>query len=202
MPTLSTSFFPSSNAAIILPTGTGAAGTEISYAQLHQHISALQRRLASVGISAGSAVSIVLPNTLEFAVSFLAVAAQRAIAAPLNPAYKQTEFEFFVDDIKSALVIVPRGAVAADTPAVRAARGFGAGVAEVWWDGAKGEVIMDLKVWGKLGGAVKVQEAQVEDVALVLHTSGTTGRPKAVPLTHGNLTRTMGLFHEECNGDW
>ncbi|KAI5857180.1 hypothetical protein BZA05DRAFT_387487 [Tricharina praecox] len=192
MATLSTSFSPSSQTpAIIIPMGTGGAGTEISYAQLQQHISSFQRRLASIGISAHSAVSVALPNTLEFIVSFLAVAAQRAIAAPLNPAYKQAEFEFFIDDIKSKLIIVPRGAVEADAPAVRAARKFGAGVAEIWWDGAKGEVVMDLKVWGGLGGAVQLETAQEEDVALVLHTSGTTGRPKAVPLTHKNLTRTM-----------
>jgi len=195
MPTLSTSFSPSSQApAVILPTGTGAAGTEISYAQLHDHVSSFQRRLASFGISTNAAVSIALPNTLEFIVSFLAVAAQRCIAAPLNPAYKQAEFEFFIDDVKSKLIIVPQGAVAAGAPAVRAARQFGVGVAEVWWDGAKGEVVMDLKFWGSLGGAVEVESAQEEDVALVLHTSGTTGRPKAVPLTHKNLIRTMGLF--------
>ncbi|KAF8545086.1 hypothetical protein BDD12DRAFT_722391 [Trichophaea hybrida] len=192
MATLSKSFSPDSpTPAIIIPTGSGGAGTTISYAHLHNLIGNFQRRLASFGISAHSAVSIALPNNLEFIVSFLAVAAQRSIAAPLNPAYKQAEFEFYIDDIKSVLVIVPRGAVRADAPAVRAAAKFGAGVAEVWWDAAKREVEVEFVVQGKLKGNVDVVTAQAEDVALVLHTSGTTGRPKAVPLTHRNLTRTM-----------
>jgi len=54
-------------------------------------------------------------------------------------------------------------------------------------------VVLDVKEEGKLAnkGGKPVEQAQPEDVALVLHTSGTTGRPKAVPLTHRNLTRTM-----------
>jgi acyl-CoA synthetase (AMP-forming)/AMP-acid ligase II len=201
MATLSNSFSPDSpSPAVIIPTGTGGAGTTISYAHLHSLISNFQRRLAFFGISAHSAVSIALPNNLEFIVSFLAVAAQRSIAAPLNPTYKQAEFEFYIDDIKSALVIVPLGAVKADAPAVRAAAKFGAGVAEVWWDAAKGEVQVELVVQGKLKGDAGLVTAQSEDVALVLHTSGTTGRPKAVPLSHRNLTRTMGMFCAVCLG--
>lgn len=54
-------------------------------------------------------------------------------------------------------------------------------------------MVLDVKDEGKLKGkSSKVETAQPEDIALVLHTSGTTGRPKAVPLTHRNLTRTMG----------
>lgn len=197
MPTLSASFSTvASSAAIIVPSSQQSQQSlTVSYAALHGLVSNFQQQLAGIGITMHSAVSIALPNNLEFIVSFLAVAAQRAVACPLNPAYKQPEFEFYIDDIKSGLVIVPRGAVAGDAPAVRAARGFGVGIAEAWWDENLGELVFELKERGALkaeGRALGgVEKAQEEDVALVLHTSGTTGRPKAVPLTHRNLTRAM-----------
>lgn len=189
MATLSSEISATSAApAVIIPT----YDLTLSYAQLTKAIRTFQASLAAVGITAQSAVSIALPNTLEFIVSFLAVGAQRSIAAPLNPNYKQGEFEFYIDDLKSKLIIVPPGAVKADAPAVRAARKFGAAVAEVHWDGKKGEVVLDLKENNKLDVKnVELVQAQPDDIALVLHTSGTTGRPKAVPLTHRNLTRTM-----------
>jgi acyl-CoA synthetase (AMP-forming)/AMP-acid ligase II len=191
--TLSNSFCPKSQSeAVIVPND--AAGLTISYEHLNRLIVGFQERLASFGINAGSAVSIALPNNLEFIVSFLGVAAQRSIAAPLNPAYKQSEFEFYIDDIKSALVIVPRGAVKANAPAVRAAARYGAAVAETWWCPRQDKIALELLVPGNLKGSAPVVTAEPDDVALVLHTSGTTGRPKAVPLTHRNLTRTMGML--------
>ena len=109
----------------------------------------------------------------------------------MNPAYKQAEFEFYIDDLRSALALVPKDAFVQDAPAVRAARRYNAAIAECYWDGNK--VVLDVKDPGKLLGMgnQKIECAQPDDTALVLHTSGTTGRPKAVPLTHRNLTRTM-----------
>lgn len=77
---------------------------------------------------------------------------------------------------------MPRGAVKADAEVVRAARRFGAGIAEVWVDG-RGDVQVELVEEGKVrkeGNGRVIETAREEDVALVLHTSGTTGRPKAV----------------------
>ena len=73
---------------------------------------------------------------------------------------------------------------------MRAARKFGAGIAELIFD--HGEPQLKIIERGRhLKGRQDVLKAEINDIALVLHTSGTTGRPKAVPLTHRNLTRTM-----------
>ncbi|SPN97524.1 probable long-chain-fatty-acid CoA ligase [Cephalotrichum gorgonifer] len=167
-----------SSTAVIVPSKP--TPVTITYNRLVADVSTFQAKLAALGIKTGAPVSIALANSYEFIVSFLATAWQRAIAAPLNQAYKQDEFEFYIDDVKSALILVPRGAVAANAPAVRAARRFKAAIAECYWDGTKGEVVLDVKDRGLLKGPVAVQEAQPDDVALVLHTSGTTSRPKVV----------------------
>ncbi|KAF7940925.1 uncharacterized protein EAE97_007110 [Botrytis byssoidea] len=174
--------------AIIVP---GKQPLTITYKQLTAEISSFQKKLAKLGVTPQAAVSIALPNTYEFIIAFLAASWQRGIAAPLNSAYKQEEFEFYIDDLSSAVALVPKDSFQKDGPAVRAARKYNAAIAECYWNGS--EVVLDVKDEGKLkgNGNQKVEQAQPDDVALVLHTSGTTGRPKAVPLTHRNLTTTM-----------
>ncbi|KAI1629787.1 hypothetical protein EDD37DRAFT_655602 [Exophiala viscosa] len=188
--TLSTSFSETSSAtAIIVPSEHDAL--HVSYSQLTRDILEFQSKLAQLGIKHADAVSIALPNSYEFIVAFLATSYQRAIAAPLNPAYKQSEFEFYIEDLSSSVILIPRGDYAKDGPAVKAARKFEAAIAECYLDGSR--PVLEIKEKGKLAGiqAQRISQAQPADVALVLHTSGTTGRPKAVPLTHLNLTRTM-----------
>lgn len=187
--TLTNSFQKDSQAtAIIVP---GHPVITISYQRLTADVKSFQHKLAALGVRPEYAVSIALPNSYEFIVAFIAASWQRAIAAPLNPAYKQSEFEFYIDDLSSAVALVPKGSFAQDGAAVRAARKYQAAIAECYYNGR--EVVLDVKEQGKLQGKgnQRVEQAQPDDVALVLHTSGTTGRPKAVPLTHRNLTRTM-----------
>lgn len=152
----------------------------VSYEQLISHVSLFQNKLASLGITPQVAVSIALPNSYPFIVAFLAASWQRAIAAPLNPAYTQDEFEFYIDDLGSRLTLVPRDSFQQNGPAVRAARKYQAAVAECYWNG--NEVVLDVKDAGSLSGEgdQALQTVRPDDIALVLHTSGTTGRPKAV----------------------
>ncbi|EPE05667.1 peroxisomal-coenzyme a synthetase [Ophiostoma piceae UAMH 11346] len=182
----------SASTAVIVPATASSPALDISYLDLVSEVSRYQAKLAALGIGRGAPVSIATVNSYEFIVAFLAAAWQRGIAAPLNPAYKQDEFEFYIEDVKSAIVLVPRGAYAADAPAVRAARKFNAAIAESYWSAERGEVVLDVKESGKLNsGPQPTLWPKPHDVALVLHTSGTTSRPKVVPLTHRNLTVTM-----------
>lgn len=152
----------------------------ISYSQLYTQVLSFKKSLAQIGLNAHDAVSIVLPNSYEFAVAFLAVSWQRAMAAPLNPAYKEDEFEFYIEDIKSVLIILPRGAFMQNNAAVRAARRHEIAMIECFWDGHV--VMLDMKYPGNLTRKDNNMHhlAEPHDIALVLHTSGTTGKPKAV----------------------
>ncbi len=179
MDTLSTTIATTgTRTAIIVPSKSNSL--TISYEQLISNVLTFQKKLAYLGTTPQAAVSIALPNSYEFIVAFLAASWQRAIAAPLNPAYKQDEFEFYIDDLSSAVALVPRGSFQQNGPAVRAARKHQAAIAECYWNG--NEVVLDIKDHGKLSGKgdQAMQNAQPDDIALVLHTSGTTGRPKAV----------------------
>ena len=155
---------------------------EISYQGLLADVNRFQKCLADLGIKPGEAISIATPNSYDFVVAFLAATLQRAIAAPLNPAYKEDEFEFYIKNLGSVLVLVPRGSLEQDSPPVRAAKKNNAAVAECYWDDVKHEVVLHVKAPGALNGRQHrpSQTPVPDDVALVLHTSGTTGRPKAV----------------------
>jgi acyl-CoA synthetase (AMP-forming)/AMP-acid ligase II len=99
--------------------------------------------------------------------------------APLNPAYREEEFAFYLDDLKArALLVENRSA----SPAVAAAQKLGIEIIEL--------SVPDTAPAGYFvlpGATVKPRFAQGDSVALVLHTSGTTSRPKIVPLSHDNL---------------
>jgi oxalate---CoA ligase len=164
--------------ALIIPSQTSPI--ILSHRKLHDKVLEFQKKLADIGISPKEAVAIAFPNTVEFAVAFLATSYQRAICAPLNPAYKQDEFEFYLEDLNATIVLVSKGAVGANGEAIRAARKCGSAIAEIYWNGD--EVALEIMDPGSLKDRKQVQmeKPAEDDVALILHTSGTTGRPKAV----------------------
>src|SRR5438445_11165344 len=90
-------------AAVILPDDD----TKVPYAELTRQVEALASTLRQSGLRPGDAVAIVLPNGLEYLVAFLAATRARLIAAPLNPAYKPEEFQFYLSDIGVRALIGP-----------------------------------------------------------------------------------------------
>jgi acyl-CoA synthetase (AMP-forming)/AMP-acid ligase II len=138
--------------------------------------------LNKAGIGRGDRVGIVLPNGPEMATAFLAVAAC-ATAAPLNPAYRAEEFDFYLSDLGAKALIAPAGS---DSPALEVARRRGI---ELLALNARADAAGLFELAAPSGRrAAKPGQAEPDDIALVLHTSGTTSRPKIVPLTQRNVT--------------
>jgi acyl-CoA synthetase (AMP-forming)/AMP-acid ligase II len=154
----------------------------LTYAALRALIGRAVRSLNDLGIGRGDRVAIVLPNGPEMATAFLSVASAAA-SAPLNPAYRQDEFEFYLEDLKAKALIVEAGS---ETPALRAAEKLGVKLITLTPEPQAGAGAFRLSGPAR-GGAERPGPAEAGDVALILHTSGTTSRPKIVPLTHANI---------------
>ena len=158
---------------------------DLSYRELAAHITTTVEVLNSRGIGRGDRIGIVLPNGPEMASAFLTLACG-CTTAPLNPAYRTEEFEFYLSDINAKGLVIEQGG---DTAAREAANQRGIPVLEIAAkpsDPAGVFEIVSTPERAKPAGSGGF--TQPEDVTLVLHTSGTTSRPKIVPLTNLNVT--------------
>lgn len=169
----------SPNSAAVLAPGR----RPLTFERLLSRVDEVLRSLGSLNIERNDKVAIVLPNGPEMALAFLSIACS-AVAAPLNPAYTAAEFEFYLSDLDARALIVQAGVA---SPAIEVARRRGIRVIEIVpnaQEPAGAFEFMGLCT----GSAPSTEIARAEDVALVLHTSGTTSRPKMVLLTHQNLS--------------
>jgi acyl-CoA synthetase (AMP-forming)/AMP-acid ligase II len=152
----------------------------ISYRELAENVELLASRLAALGVARGDCVALALPPGPELVEILLAITSLGASAAPLNPAYSEAEFAFYLDDLRPRALLLVGGQL----EAARRARGTELGVVDVTLvPGA----VPELAAADRRGRGVERTAAQPDDVALLLHTSGTTSRPKQVPLRHRNL---------------
>ena len=157
-------------------------GVRTSYDQLAENVDEVAARLSGLGIDRGDRVALVIPDGPDLLALLLGVTALGAAAAPLNPAYTRDEFAFYFDDLSPSAVILAEG----DGASAREAMGSELRVLE-----ARGAQVAGARATG-------YERAQPEDIALLLHTSGTTSRPKQVPLRHRNLTvsaRSIAAFY-------
>ena len=156
----------------------------LSYGDLRANLHKTVAALNSFGIGRQDRVAIVLPNGPEMAAAFISVAAG-ATAAPLNPAYRADEFEFYLSDLHAKALVVEKGS---ESPALQIAEKLNIQILELSQsaEGAGAFTLAQLKPMAattpELPGL-----AAAEDIGLILHTSGTTSRPKIVPLSHLNI---------------
>jgi acyl-CoA synthetase (AMP-forming)/AMP-acid ligase II len=164
-----------SQTAIVVSGG----GPDVSYSQLRKQVDAVAASLRKFGLGRGDRIAMALPNGLETIVSFLA-ASTVGTAAPLNPAYTVDEFKFYLADTGARALIVPP----THSDEARAAAGDKVPLIEAALD-RDGQV--QLTSPHSLGAPRDQDYPKADDTALILHTSGTTSRPKRVPLSHANL---------------
>jgi len=192
----------------LLQAGAGSAVAisapgrpSLNYSELRNQANRTVRALNELGIGRNDPVAIVLPNGPEMASAFVSVAAG-ATTAPLNPAYTAQEFEFYLTDLQAKLLLVQQDI---DTPAIEVARTLGLEIANLQFDPADPAGVFELAGESSDRNVNQTGFAEPGDVALVLHTSGTTSRPKIVPLTQqnicssaSNIADSVALTPEDC----
>lgn len=160
-------------------------GVPLNYRTLRNLVSDTQAALNAQGIGRNDRVAIVLDNGPEMAAAFLCVSAG-ATAAPLNPAYRADEFEFYLSDLKARILVVGREM---SSPAVEVANRLDIPLVRLvpTPERGAGSFVLEFPKGFATRRAEKSGAATPEDTALVLHTSGTTSRPKLVPLSQRNV---------------
>ena len=160
----------------------GAPGRpDMTREQLNRAVAKVGSALRGLGIGQRDTVAMVMPNGPEMAALFPAVACW-AIAAPLNAAYREDEFDFYLGDLDAKAIVVVSGQ---DSPVRAVAAKRGIAIIELSPDTGGPAGAFTLSVPSLDTG---LPNPGPDHVALVLHTSGTTSRPKIVPLSHRNLT--------------
>ncbi len=165
----------------------------LTYSGLGEQISRAVTMLNALGISPGDRVAIVMPNGPELATVCLSVMAN-AVAVPLNPDYKQPEFESCFVRLAPKMLLTVAGS---DHPARIAAEKAGLPVVDVAISQEKPAGVFDLSqaTQQPLPG----KTADHSGHALILQTSGTTSRPKIVPLTHHNILASAVNLQKSLN---
>lgn len=170
----------------------GIAGTDkfLSYSQLRDSVAKISEEITKV-TTKGDVIGLVLPNSVEFVVSFLAVTWSGTIAAPLNEAYRKDEFLFYLQDAGAKAVVVIQNQAPNDLLAAANSLKL-----PVWFMSKFTSSPKDISIqiptssWNGTRGN-GASRTLPDDIALFLHTSGTTSKPKGVPLTHKNLMTSV-----------
>ena len=172
----------------------------LTYRHLLDQVESVTGYLNASGIGRNDRVAVALPSGPEMAVAFLAVAAGSS-CAPVNPSLRETELAAHLQSVRAKALIAPSDI---DTSARSVAEALGIQVLRLSTEPQWKAGVFVLS-GGKASRASRTGAAEFDDVALVLQTSGTTSRPKIVPLTQAglcaaadNVRGALGLSDRDC----
>jgi long-chain acyl-CoA synthetase len=154
----------------------------LSYAALDEMTAKLAGFLRARGVAPGDRIGLMLPNVPEFAVLYYGILRAGAIVVPMNVQFKRREIAFYLGDSGAQLLFAWAGCEEAFAGALEA------GADCIVLD--PGELARKIRTSPPLRQAVQCEPS---DTAVILYTSGTTGRPKGAQLTHGNLGHNCGV---------
>ena len=160
-------------------------GDQLTYRQLDQASDRLAGSLAAIGIAPGDRVALQLPNIPQFLISYFGILKAGGIVVPLNVMLKAPEVAFYLGDSGARVLITWEGILA------EAAKGAeAAGLHQIYAVGHAGDSGVAIPFERLLDAAVpnfEMVTRQPADTAVIVYTSGTTGRPKGAELTHMQL---------------
>ena len=165
-----------------------SSSKSLTYENLRSVVSRIGNQLAFINVGPGDSVGIVTPNGPEAATIFISVASF-ATAAPLNPVYTKDEFKFYLQDLNAKVLLVLENS---GSEAVAAATELGIKIIKIRPQHLPGDITLIRD--GCILETSLATKNQAKDVSLILHTSGTTSRPKIVPLTSDNILISCHFF--------
>jgi long-chain acyl-CoA synthetase len=172
---------------------------EVSFSELAERMRRVAGGLAKLGLGKGDKIALLLPNCLEFLYSFFGAMTLGAVVVPVNPLLKEAEVSYIINNSDATAIVTCDRFL----QRVLAARPECPQLKTVISDGdAEGVVSFQKLLEGGDGG--ELPPVNEDDVAAIMYTSGTTGKPKGAVLTHGNymadtemLLKSVEIFAED-----
>src|SRR5512132_816037 len=164
----------------------------LTYDELDERSGRVAGLLAAQGVEPGDRVALLLPNVPQFPILYYGALRAGAVVVPMNPLLKAREIEYYLQDSGARLLFAWETTVA---EAAKGAEAAGAGHIPV------AAAAFDRRLAEQSPQTPVVSRAD-DDTAVILYTSGTTGKPKGAELTHASLLRNAAvsgttLFHLE-----
>ncbi len=159
------------------------AQQSLSYAEFDLRTDAIAAGLRELGVRDGDVVSVFLPNCIEFLEAWWGILKAGAVFGPVNPAYVGPEASYVIGHSEAVAVVTGSAGAAviaphrSELPRLRAVIGID----------ADASADVELTALSQSGAAPPPNTRAASDLAAILYTSGTTGRPKGAMLTHGSL---------------
>ncbi len=178
--------FPRDRARIAIEV---PGGPRYSFAALDEAVGRIARLLRDLGVRRGNRVMAQVEKSPEAVFLYLAALRIGAIFVPLNPAYRQTELDYFIADAEPAVIV---GRPRSEAMLGKLARAHGSGIVLTLGQDAGGSLIERST---GLSPAPRIAEVSADEIAVIVYTSGTTGRSKGAMLSHGNLLSNADTLH-------
>jgi long-chain acyl-CoA synthetase len=152
---------------------------ELSFGSLDQYSARLATLVREKGLQPGDRVGVMLPNVPEFPIAYYGVLRAGGVVVPMNGLLKRREVAFYLEDSGARLMLAWHGFA---EEAREGAAEAGAELVEI-------EPAAFAATLGELEPTPGLVDTDEDDTAVILYTSGTTGKPKGAELTHFNLSR-------------
>jgi long-chain acyl-CoA synthetase len=198
-------------------TATINEGVRCSYAEVDEAARRFAGELLAVGVQPGDRVALMLPNVPGFTIAYFGVLYAGCVAVPLNTLLVANEVAFQLEDSDARALIVHAQTVAVGVEATQRVPGcrqiYTVGVETVGIEAASSMAVSHVPASRvaaakrfeeviQSGPAADLAQTAGDDTAIILYTSGTTGKPKGAELTHSGLYLNAQLVAERNFGRW